>query len=366
MKLTLAKLGFILITFLTNDQSSPEPVSHLFQLIWEVESTSKNNALPALRKDHLYTDNNFTINVRDGRKVPFSQLNENRDSILLVNDHETKLEILDLKSNNYVLNTIRKRARYIGQPKLEFIKGDIWVEVDYNMNITAINIYTKKKLWSTKSSSRIVDKPISINNKVYVVNEKEIIVLNKINGEILSQIPINGQILSELTIYNNYIYFIIRDIGLIAYNALESKTEWIFEMANYSGHINRIIISDEEIYFADNNLYAIDRIDGNLIWKLGSDDGVYIKRPDHVYSIKDYLVYYQYKYNENLLTVSNKNTGQVVYQGPNSSIIGGDSNNPDGIAIEDLLFLKILDGRIDNKILIGVMDDKVYGIELLN
>ncbi|MGE0773035.1 MAG: hypothetical protein AB7K37_15080 [Cyclobacteriaceae bacterium] len=81
--------------------------------------------------------------------------------------------------------------------------------------------------------------------------------------------------------------------------------------------------------------------------------------------MRDYLVFYVFKHNENLLTVADKDTGEILYQGFNSNVVGGNSNNPDGVAKEDLLLIDFMDELIDNNILIGVMDNKIYGLEVL-
>jgi len=81
--------------------------------------------------------------------------------------------------------------------------------------------------------------------------------------------------------------------------------------------------------------------------------------------VKGYLIFYVVEDNENLLTVADKKTGVVLYQGVNSNVVGGDSNNPDGVAKEDLLLINFMDELIDDRIVIGVMDNKIYGLEVL-
>jgi len=81
--------------------------------------------------------------------------------------------------------------------------------------------------------------------------------------------------------------------------------------------------------------------------------------------VPDYLIFYVFKHNENLLTVANKNTGEILYQGLNSSVIGGDSNNSDGVAKENLLLIDFMDALIDNNIVIGILDNKIYDLEIL-
>lgn len=365
MKILSILLGFLLFTFFPGDQESPEPVTKFLKLKWEVEIDTKST-LPAMSGQYLLTADNFAIDSKTGQKLSFPFDSEVVKDSLLVYDNEGKLEIINIKTDKQILDNLRRRTRYVGKEKVVVTNDSIWIEVDYKMNIEAINIYNQKKIWSTQSPSRIVDKPIIQDNKVFVVNKDEILVLSRNDGEIVNQFSPGGEVLSKLTLDGSSLYFIVRNSGLVAFNLEENKVEWKFNMERYSGHINKIIIDDEAIYFADNNLYAVNRNDGSIIWELGEDKGVFIRRPDHLSEIKDYLLFYVFKNNENLLTVADKNTGEILYQGFNFNVVGGDRNNPEGTAKEDLLLIDFMDELINDNILIGVMDNKIYGLEVLN
>jgi len=252
MKILPILIGFLLFTFIPGDQKSPEPVSKFFNLKWEVEIDTKGT-LPAMSGQYLITVDNFAIDAITGEKVSFPFYSEVVKDSQLVYDNEGRLEIINIKTDKKILNSIRRRSRYVGQEEVDMTNDSIWIEVDYKMNIEAINIYNQRKIWSTQSPSRIVDKPIIRDKKVFVVNKDEILVLSRNDGEIISRFSTGDQVLSKLTLDDGYIYFIVRNNGLIAFNLEENKVEWKFNMERYSGHINKIIIDDEAIYFADKN-----------------------------------------------------------------------------------------------------------------
>ncbi|GAA5042273.1 hypothetical protein GCM10011506_44400 [Marivirga lumbricoides] len=364
MKILSILVGLLLFKAFSVDQKSPEPISNFLKLKWEVEIETKYTS-PAMSGQYLLTADNFAIDAKTGRKLSFPISGEALKDSLLVYDNEEKLQIINIKVGSQVLNNIRGRTRYVGKELVDATNDSIWIEVDYKMNTEAFNIYNQKKIWSTSSPSQIIFKPIIHDNNVFIVNKDEILVLNKNNGKILYKIPTGGQVLSRLVFQGKYLYFIVRDNGFVAYNLDKKTVDWKFNMESYSGHINKIIINNDTIYFADSNLYAINREDGSLIWKLGSEKGVFIRRPNHLTLVNGHLVFYDFEDNEYELTVADKDTGEILYQGSNSTVVGGNRDNPDGVAKEDLLLIDFMDELIDDNILIGVMDNKIYGLEIL-
>lgn len=362
----LGRTGFTGLPKRVNHQyiqkKSPEPVTNFLKLKWEVEITHKN-VMPSIRDHYLFTADHFIINARTGQKIffPFDSVNDS----LLISDTESRLEIVNVKTGKQVLNKLRRRARYVGQKEVELISDSIWIEVNYKMNIEAIDIYNEKELWSTQSTSRIADKPIIHDEKVFIANREEILVLSRYDGKIISRIPIGGQMLSKPILLENHIYMIVNNVGFVAIDLDKNIVKWQFNLVRYSGHINKIIADENIVYFSDSNLYAVDRKDGVLKWKLSENEGVFIRRPDHLTKVKDYLIFYTVEDNEYLLTIADKYSGKILYQGFNSNIVGGDRNNPDGVVKEDLLLISFNDELIDDNIIVGVMDNKIYGFEVL-
>lgn len=363
LSFTLILLNILLIK--TNAQEIPyESITNFLKADWIVELVN-NEIEPAFNGGFLFVSENLVINAMTGEKLssPFDS-NIIKDSLLIFGT-EDKLEVFNIKSNNQILSSLRRRARYVGPDKYKISNDSIWIEVNYKMHIVAINLNNNEKIWSTPSASRIVDEPVIRNDKVFVVNEEEILVLRRNDGAIINRFPTGGQVLSKLTFQNSNVYFIVRDVGLISINLEINKIEWKFALERYSGHITKIIVDKEVVYFADNNLYALDRNNGEIIWKHGVDHSFFIRRPDYLSEIKDYLLFYIFKDNENLLTVADKNTGNILYQGFNSNVVGGDSNNPDGVAKEDLWLIDFMNEFIHDSPLIGMMDNKIYGFEVL-
>jgi outer membrane protein assembly factor BamB len=192
----------------------------------------------------------------------------------------------------------------------------------------------------------------------------QLLILDKPSGKVISNISLSGPVLSGIKKYKDFLYMIVEDEGLIAFNHNTKEIKWKIGLSRYSSRANRIIVDEDRIYFSDNNLHAVNRSDGSIVWEIGEKEGVFI-RDSGLSQVKEFLIFYVFEHNENLLTVADKNTGEILYQGFNSNVVGGDSNNPDGVAKEDLLLIDFMDELIDDNILIGVMDNKIYGLEIL-
>ena len=351
--------------FNTISQNRIAPISDLMKTKWELAHEIKGE-LPAVSGQSIFLSEKHSINAVTAKKEELKVIRPVSHPFYIY-DSEVQLKIYDLNSHQQILNKVRKRARYI-----EIVGNNVYLtddtilyEVDYERNIEAINILNNNKIWSTHSSSPILFKPVVFGDNLFAVTLDKISIINKKNGNLISQISTGGQVLSKLILDENKLYYIVKDIGLIAYNLESLKVEWTFELERYSGQMNKILIEDDTIYLADINLYAINNKDGGLIWKLGKEDGLFIRRPDLLSIFREYLIFYAFDDYETDLTVADKITGKILYQGSNSSIVGGDRNNSDGVAKEDLFRIKFMDEMIDNNILIGVLDDKIYGFELM-
>ena len=344
------------------DQKSPEPITKFLKLKWEVEIDTKNT-LPAISSQYLLTADNFSIDARTGEKLPQSAVDIDTDT-LLIHSTDYKLNVTDIKNNATNFERRRSRPYYIGSKQVELINDSIWVEVTKNTSIQAINLLNQKVLWTTKSTSRIFNKPVIIDNQVFISNLNQLLILDKQSGNVINHLSLRGPVLSGIKKYEDFLYMIVEGEGLIALNHNTKEIKWKIGLSKYSSRANRIVVDKGKIYFSDNNLHAVNRADGSLLWEIGEKEGVYI-RDSGLSEVKDYLIFYVFEDNENLLTVADKNTGKILYQGVNSNVVGGDSNNPDGVAKEDLLLIDFMDQLIDDDILIGVMDNKIYGIEVL-
>ncbi|ELR71730.1 hypothetical protein C900_02315 [Fulvivirga imtechensis AK7] len=340
-----------------------QPVSNFFKLKWEFQTDDAD--IIELARGFIFTSSNQVVDAISGEEVTVQLDTSISDGSLLVHDSEMKLEVMDLRTDNYLTNKYRKRARYFENEQIKLITDSIWVEVNPNMKIEGFNVYTQKQIWSTPSESRIADRPLIKDDKVYVVNRNQIIVLDKYNGNVLNTFSIGGQLLSKLTFYEDFLYMIVRNVGLVAINLNSNNVAWTYNLDRYSGHTSKIIIDGENIYFSDGNLNAITRNSGDLKWKLGSEEGVFVNRPDYITGVEDCIIFYSLQDNDPVLTIADKNNGNILFQDFNSNIVGGDKNNPDGVAKEDLLLINFRGELVENNILVGTMDNKIYGFELL-
>ncbi|ELR71731.1 hypothetical protein C900_02316 [Fulvivirga imtechensis AK7] len=374
MKLAFILTSLILGSGLTNmsvepgsklylDQTGPKPIDEFLKLKWEVEVTC-NNAVPATYDNYLYTCENFAIDALKGDKVSLEMFEKEYSDSILIYSTDLKLKVRNLNNRNYSFEETRKRSYYIGSEQIELTRDSIWVEVVDDKEVRGVNLNEKKIIWKVATNSRIFNKPIVVANEIYLVDQTHLIVFDKLNGELVSKHPLGGTTLSGITYHQGHLYMVVKNVGLIAFNLDDKKISWVFEMSTYSSKINRVVVEKDKIYVTDNSLYAINRFDGKLIWKIGEEEGIYIYRTE-LNKVKDYLIFYSLEDNDPILTVANKANGEILYQGFNSNIVGGNKDNPDNVASEDLFMIMFKEDLIDNKILVGVMDGKIYGFELL-
>ncbi len=362
MKILSILFGFLLFTVFPGDQKSPEPVTNFLKLKWEVEIETKST-LPAKSGQYLLTADNFAIDAITGQKLPLLAVDNYTDT-LLIHSTDYKLIFIDIKNNATKFERRRSRPYYIGPKEVELTNDSIWVEVTKNTSIQGINLLNQKVLWTIQSTSRIFNKPVIIDGQVFIPNLNQLLILDKQSGDVINTLSLSGPVLSGMKKHKDYLYMIVEDEGLIALNYHTNEIKWRVDLSRYSSRANRIIVDEDRVYFSDNNLHAVNRADGSLIWEIGEKDGVFI-RDSGLSQVKNYLIFYVFKDNENLLTVADKNTGEILYQGFNFNVVGGDRNNPEGTAKEDLLLIDFMDELIDDKILVGVMDNKIYGLEVL-
>lgn len=346
----------------TEDQRYPEPLTNFLKLKWEFETNSKST-LPALNGQYLITADNLIIDSKTGKKITWTEINSWSDT-LLIHSTEYKLMVIDIKNDSLIFERRRNRAHYIGPKQVELVNNKICVEVIDNKLIQAIDVLTKKILWTYHSNSRIFNKPLIFDNCVYISNLNQLLILDRHNGNLINQLSFLGPVLSGIVKSNNFLYMIVENEGLTAVNHNTKSVEWQVPLSNYSSRANRIVIDKDRIFFSGNSLHAVRINDGSSVWEIGDNKDIYI-RDSRISIIKNYIIFYSFKYNENILTVADKNTGEILYEGSNSNILGGDSDNSDGVAKEDLLLIDFVDGLIDENILIGVLDNKIYGLEVM-
>jgi outer membrane protein assembly factor BamB len=362
MKILSIVIGFLFITAFTSGQRSPEPITKFLKLKWEVKIDTKST-LPAISGRYLLTADNFAIDTRTGEKLSLSSIDYSIDTFL-IHSTDYKLNVTDLKNSSSKFERIRSRPYYIGPKQVELHNDSIWVEVTKNTSIQGVNLLNQKIIWTTRSNSRIFNRPVTIGDKVYISNLNQLLTLDKLSGIVIDSLPLRGPVLSGIEKYKDFIYTVVEDEGLIALNHNTKEIKWKIALSKYSSRANRIVIDENRVYFSDRNLYAVDRSNGRLLWQVGEKEGVYI-RDSGLSEVKDYLIFYVLEENENLLTVADKSTGEILYQGINSNVVGRDNDVPFGRAKEDLLLIDFMDEIIDDNILIGVLDNKIYGFEIL-
>ncbi|WP_202857998.1 outer membrane protein assembly factor BamB family protein [Fulvivirga marina] len=339
-----------------------KPINYFAKLIWQNDLDFKE-VLPAVKGNyaHLYGS---ILDVTTGAKLSSEGNVGVFSDQYIVYSTDLKLHALSLEVNGDSIENTRKRAYYIGENKIHSVKDSIWVDIVDDYLIEGINLKTNAKLWQTKSDSRIFNCPIINGDRVLVVNESTLMILNKRNGNPVSRYSIGGKVLSGMKISDDCVYMVVKDIGLVAFDLMKNEVIWTYPLGRYASKKNRIAYDDRYVYVTDNSLFALDKESGVLKWTIDETDNGYIEKTE-LTVIKDFLLFYLYEEGDQFLTVADKKSGSIIYQGLNSALIGKDSEVNDYETNENRMMMHFSSEVVNGDIIIGVLDDKIYGFKLM-
>ena len=147
-------------------------------------------------------------------------------------------------------------------------KKNVYVGDDSG-NLTCYNLKNGKKRWSFKAENRIAGTP-AIANKIIVFGsaDKNIFGLNATNGKLLWKVAADEPILGAVIIENGVAYIGASDRTFRAIDIKTGEIHWKFN--NFTGYVETkpLIVSNKVIFGAwDTFLYALDKNNGNLLWK---------------------------------------------------------------------------------------------------
>lgn len=147
-------------------------------------------------------------------------------------------------------------------------KKNVYVGDDFG-NLTCYNLKNSKKRWSFKAENRIAGTP-AIANKIIVFGsaDKNIFGLNATNGKQLWKVAADEPVLGAVIIENGVAYIGASDRTFRAIDIKTGEIHWKFN--NFTGYVETkpLIVSNKVIFGAwDTFLYALDKNNGNLLWK---------------------------------------------------------------------------------------------------
>ena len=147
-------------------------------------------------------------------------------------------------------------------------KKNVYVGDDSG-NLTCYNLKNSKKRWSFKAENRIAGTP-AIANKIIVFGsaDKNIFGLNATNGKLLWKVAADEPVLGAVIIENGVAYIGASDRTFRAIDIKTGEIHWKFN--NFTGYVETkpLIVSNKVIFGAwDTFLYALDKNNGNLLWK---------------------------------------------------------------------------------------------------
>ena len=147
-------------------------------------------------------------------------------------------------------------------------KNNVYVGDDLG-KLTCYNLKNGKKKWNYSSKNRIAGTPaVADGIVVFGSADKNIYGLNAVNGKLIWKIPTNQPVLGTVTIENGFAYIGASDSTFRAIDIKTGKIRWTFN--EFTGYVETkpLIVNNKVIFGAwDTFLYALDKNNGNLLWK---------------------------------------------------------------------------------------------------
>lgn len=194
-------------------------------------------------------------------------------------------------------------------------------------------------------------------------DKNNIYVVDKNSGRITKRKKFEGRIVSGAEVSVEIIYLWVKDEGLYAIDQKTLETKWNYNDFEHQFGNYRLIFESDTIFFASWNLFALNKLSGEIIWRSDYDD---ISLVHDIALIKDFILYYDSGSDGALsfVTAARKDTGERKFYGFTSDSFPPDSledpRNLSGIEYEEIAFLD----EVHNGILVGVSRDKIYGFTI--
>ena len=180
---------------------------------------------------------------------------------------------LQYKSRSWTEPAVVDNVVYVGvKPRISWnFKSGLWsIE---KIEFYAFNVTDGTEIWNYKdASSKRVTPPAVVNGMVYFGTEKYTCALNSSDGSLLWKYPVGpiGTISSYPAVTNGMVY--LGDDELRAINAINGHSVWNF--TNDDGLFLSPAVANGIVYVgsSDGNIYAVDADTGDKIWDFRAGD----------------------------------------------------------------------------------------------
>ena len=210
-------------------------------------------------------------------------------------------------------------------------KNNVYVGDDLG-KLTCYNLKNGKKKWNYSSQNRIAGTPaVTDGIVVFGSADKNIYGLNAVNGKLIWKIPTNQPVLGTVTIENGFAYIGASDSTFRAIDIKTGKIRWTFN--EFTGYVETKppIVNNKVIFGAwDTFLYALDKNNGNLLWKWTNGIKATHYSPAAVWPVSFHGKVFVVD-PERAMTAINLETGKTIWRTKQSMVresigISGDGN----------------------------------------
>ena len=149
------------------------------------------------------------------------------------------------------------------------VEGDKVFVGDDMGYLTAYTLKNGKKLWNFQSGKRIIGTPaVSEGIVVFGSADRNIYGVNAMNGQLLWKVEAKEPVIGAVTIDKGVAYVGASDHTFRAIDIHTGKVVWSYDKVK--GYIEtKPLIADNKVIFGawDNTLYALDKTNGQELWK---------------------------------------------------------------------------------------------------
>ena len=347
------------------------PLTEALELVW-TDSTANydpyDDQRPLIKRGVLFPYNNteYAIEMKSGTKLFYKdsrqQLSALFEDSLLLFDTRKKAIVLNVFSGNVVLEIDKKAGAYNGYLMPTFVNNLIYVKTD-KKDLTAYDISSGKEKWKFSTVNSVYTQPIIHEDKIILCDKTTIYALDKGSGDLLWKEELGERVTSNITVNEDMFYLWILPKGLVAFNPTLKQITWEYhEFDDQYGNYT-LPISGDTIFFANEHLYAINKITGNTIWKSDEDCAV---GSGYIASTPNFLMYYEGCSAGDIEFISavKKDNGKKIYQGLTSDTFLPDNpDDPLNLSGIDYKKLKFVSNSIEG-MTFAVTEGVIYAFKI--
>ena len=364
----------LLLILFTNNVAFTQkinPISNVLRLKWvdSVENWTTNFNYPTLTGKYIipFSARQYVFNIIDGKKVNVQLLLNNKINIQsFLFEDINKIELLELDNLKIFEFEKESRATYNGYKSVSYVlDSNIYFKLN-NTDLIKYNFLLNKLVWRYSVTDRIKSQPIinEFNKTVIFCSTKNIHVLDKGSGKEIWRLQVGEKIKAKVELVGQFAYVWSKGKGLVAIDLDKRQIAWNFYTINQAQEKNQynLLIEGDTIFFVSGDVYAVNRLTGELIWKTNHNCASHASSMD-VGITKKYVLYYDHCAESfPLLTAVNKQTGKVEYQEFTSELYPPDDET--GLSDLDIRNFSFVRGMYKNY-KIAIYMDKIYCFEVL-